>query len=308
MKNLKSMKKIFLSNIVLFSFLFLSSCKLAVFDPRGIIASQQRDLILTSLWLMLVVVIPVLVMTFVFSYKYRASNTKAKYDPNFEHNNVLEVIWWTVPIIIIAILATITWKTSHSLDPYRPLESKVRPIEVQVVALNWKWLFIYPEQGIASVNFLQFPVNVPVNLKITAEAPMNSFWIPKLAGQIYAMEGMQTLLHIMADTPGSYDGLSSNFSGEGFNGMKFIAKASSPLEFNEWVAEAKRSLQSLSQERYGELVRPSSYDKVQYFSSVEEGLFVGIMMRFMMPVGTGESCHQPHSLSPSQSESELDSH
>jgi cytochrome o ubiquinol oxidase subunit II len=279
------MRKINLFSILalLSSLIFLGGCKLAVIDTKGIIAAQQKELMFTSLGLMLIVVIPVIILTIVFAYKYRASNQKVKYAPNLDQNHLLEVIWWTIPVIIISILAVITWKSSHTLDPYKPLESKVKPIEVQVVALDWKWLFIYPEHGIASVNFLQFPVHVPVNFKITAQAPMNSFWIPRLAGQIYAMEGMQTLLHIMAEVPGSYEGLSSNFSGRGFNGMKFIARASSEREYMDWIAAMKNAPDRLTKERYQQLAKPSTDEKIQGFSFVEEGLFMGIMMQYMMP-------------------------
>jgi len=271
-----------LVSLLLTSF-YLTSCKVAVFDTKGPIAEQQKDLIFTSVWLMLIVVIPVIILTLFFAYKYRESNKSAKYTPDYDQNHTIEVIWWTVPIIIVTILAVITWNSSHSLDPYKPLESKEKPIEIQVVALDWKWLFIYPEQGIASVNFIQFPVNIPINFKITAQAPMNSFWIPQLAGQIYAMEGMQTLLHLSADHPGSYEGLSSNFSGVGFNGMKFIAKATTQSEFDGWVESVKKGSERLSKERYDQLAKPSSDEKVQTFSSVEEGLFMAIMMRYMMP-------------------------
>ncbi len=265
----------------------LTGCNIAVFDTKGLIAGQQADLIVTSLLLMLIVVIPVIILTFVFAYKYRASNTKAKYTPDWEHNTLLEVIWWTIPILIIIVLAVITWKSSHELDPYRPLQSEVKAIEVEVVALDWKWLFIYPEQGVASVNLVQFPINVPVNFKITAQAPMNSFWIPRLAGQIYAMEGMQTKLHIISHTPGSYEGVSANFSGEGFNGMKFIARASSSEDFTHWIDSLKHAPDSLTQERYEALAKPSSDNPVKYYSHVPAGLFMGIMMQYM-----DASCHQ----------------
>ena len=276
----KNLRSFFL---ILYGALLLNGCNIAVFDTKGLIAAKQADLIITSVMLMLIVVIPVFILTFVFAFKYRASNPKAKYTPEWEHNNALEVIWWTIPIIIIVILGVITWKSSHELDPYKPLVSDVKPIEIEVVALDWKWLFLYPEQGIASVNLAQFPINVPVNFKITAQAPMNSFWIPRLAGQIYAMEGMQTKLHIISDVPGSYEGVSANFSGAGFNGMKFIAKASSAEDFNRWVDSVKHVPDSLTQERYDALAKQSSNEPVRVYSQFREGLFMNIMMRYMEP-------------------------
>jgi len=283
------MKKIKFKNLLtyLISLFVLSSCKLAVFDPKGTIADQQKDLIFTSFWLMLIVVIPVIVLTLFFSYRYRETNKNAKYDPNWADNKYLELTWWSIPIVVIGVLAVIAWKTSHTLDPYRPLESKVKPLEIQVVALDWKWLFIYPEYNVASVNYLEIPQNVPINFKITAQAPMNSFWIPRLAGQIYAMEGMQTLLHLEANAPGSFEGLSANFSGRGFNEMKFLIKAGTNEEFKLWINSLKNSPERLTKERYDELAKPSEDDKVQNFSFVEENLFMNIMMKYMPPM----SCH-----------------
>ena len=271
--------------LLLFS---LTSCDIAVIDPKGIIAASQRDLIYTTLGLMLLVVMPVLVLTLVFAWRYRAS-AKARYEPEWDHNTLLEYIWWGIQILIIGVLAVITWKSSHELDPYKPLEQPGKPIEIQVVALDWKWLFIYPTENVAVVNFVQFPVGVPVNFKITAQAPMNSFWIPSLAGQIYAMEGMQTKLHIMASEPGNYEGVSANFSGEGFNGMKFFAKASSTEEYTRWIDSLRHSPDTLTRTRYDALALPSSNDPVRIYSAVADQLFLHIMMQFMMP-GCGNGC------------------
>jgi cytochrome o ubiquinol oxidase subunit 2 len=234
--------------------------------------------------LMLFVVIPVIILSIVFAWKYRASNTKAKYSPEFAHSTFLELIWWTIPIIIIAILAVITWTTSHRYDPYRPLDIKTKPIIIQVIALNWKWLFIYPEQNIATVNFVEFPANVPVRFFITADAPMNSFQIPQLAGQIYAMPGMRTELNLIAAEPGDYMGMSTNYSGIGFNGMSFNAKATTQEEFNAWVKSAQHSQQKLTQETYTQLAKPSENNPVATYSSVSKDLFNNVIMSFMMPM------------------------
>jgi cytochrome o ubiquinol oxidase subunit 2 len=266
------------------SAILLSSCKIAIFDTRGIIASQEKELIIIATLLMLIVVIPVFILTFIFAWKYRASNTSAKYTPEWAHNAVLEAIWWTIPCIIIAILATITWISSHNLDPYKPLNVKTKPIIIEVIALDWKWLFIYPEQSIATVNYVQFPVNVPINFRITADAPMNSFWIPQLGGQIYSMAGMQTKLHLIADTLGDYNGISANFSGPGFSGMKFIARVSSENDFKQWLKSVKKLSNHLTLETYNKLAKPSENNPIQYYSSVQDDLYNSIIMKFMMPI------------------------
>ncbi len=166
----------------------------ALLDPKGVVAQKERDLMVVAGLMTLVVVVPVFLLTFGIAWRYRATNTKAKYTPNWDHNIVLETIWWTVPTLLILILGGIIWKSSHELDPFKPLASTNEPMIIQVVALDWKWLFIYPDQQIATVNYVEFPENTPVQFHITADAPMNSFWIPQLGGQIYAMAGMSTQL------------------------------------------------------------------------------------------------------------------
>ena len=164
---------------------------------------------------------------------------KAKHAPDWEHNYIAEYCWWGVPIVIIVILAVTTWKSSHDLNPFKPIESEKKPLAIQVVALHWKWLFIYPEQGIATVNFVQFPEKTPINFEITSDAPMNSFWIPQLGGQIYAMPAMRSKLHLIANEIGSFRGVSANISGKGFAGMTFTAKSSSEEDFDAWVQSGK---------------------------------------------------------------------
>lgn len=201
------------------STVMLSGCNMVLMNPKGAIGVEQRTLIITAIALMLIVVIPVIFMAFAFAWKYRASNKDAKYSPNWSHSNKIEAVVWTIPIIIIAILGTITWKTTHELDPFKPIVTDKKPMTIEVVSLDWKWLFIYPEQGIATVNELAFPKDVPVEFKITSNSVMNSFFIPQLGGQIYAMAGMQTKLHLIGNEAGKYDGISSSFSGRGFSGM-----------------------------------------------------------------------------------------
>ncbi len=280
------MRVIFVAAVVgltIFFGAYIGSHNMGVFNPKGIIALAEMNLIITTTLLMLIVVIPVFVLLAVFVWRYRASNTKAKYTPDWHSNRALEIIWWTIPIIIISIIAGITWTSSHELDPYKPIVSNVPPITIQVVALDWKWLFIYPEQNIATVNFVQFPKDTPVNFKITADAPMNSFWIPQLAGQIYAMAGMDTKLHIVSNEEGEYAGVSANYSGFGFSGMKFIAKATSKEEFDKWVKEVRQSPNALSLDEYNKLAKKSRNNEVAYYSSVAEKLYTMIIMKYMTP-------------------------
>lgn len=232
---------------------------------------------------MLVVVLPVFIITFAFAWRYRASNTKAKYTPDWEHNKLDEFVWWVVPFVLIVFLAIMAWQSSHQLDPYRPLDTDKKPLTIEVVALNWKWLFIYPEQHIATINLIKFPENRPINFKITADAPMNSFWIPQLGGQVYAMTGMTTQLHLIADGVGTYRGGSSNFSGEGFAGMRFTAQSIPENDFDQWVANAKRSANSLNLNTYNTLAKPSENNPVTLYSSVDNTLYDKIIMKFMMP-------------------------
>lgn len=268
---------------VVFLGVYVGTHNMGVFNPKGIIALAEMNLIVKTTLLMLIVVIPVFIMLAVFSWRYRAGNTKAKYTPDWHSNIMLEIIWWTIPIIIIVFIARMTWVSSHELDPFKPIVSNVPPITIQVVALPWKWLFIYPEQKIATVNFVQFPEDTPINFKITGDAPMNSFWIPQLAGQIYAMAGMDTMLHVMADEPGEYMGVSANYSGYGFSGMKFTAKATSQKEFDAWVQTVRQSPNALNSEEYEKLAKKSRNNSVAYYSSAEDGLYDKIIMKYMMP-------------------------
>ncbi len=263
--------------------LYLYSKNMVVLDPKGLIALQQRDLLLITTLLMLTVVVPVLVLAVVISWKYRAGNEKAKYDPNWDHSTALECIWWGFPCLIVILLSVLTFKSCLDLDPFKPLDSDVKPVKIQVVALQWKWLFIYPEHNIACVNFVQFPEKTPINFEITADAPMNSFWIPQLGGQIYAMPGMNTKLHLIASEIGDYRGSSSNISGNGFAGMIFTAKASDQEEFESWVRSVQGSSESLTLDAYDKLTLPTEYVPVSVYSLKDEHLYESIIMKYMMP-------------------------
>ena len=259
----------------------LSGCDMSVLDPKGQIAADEKSLIITATLLMLVVVVPVIFLTLYFAWKYRETNTEATYTPNWSYSHRIEAVVWAVPCAIILVLGTITWKTTHSLDPYKPLESTVKPITIDVVSLDWKWLFIYPDQHIATVNEVAFPANTPVNFRITSDTVMNVFFIPQLGSQIYAMAGMQTQVNLIADTEGVYDGLSTNFSGAGFPDMKFKAHATSQADFDAWVAKVKASPKHLGLDNYNDLAKPSEKDPVQYFSDVQPVLYAAVLDKYM---------------------------
>lgn len=251
-----------------------------VLDPAGAIGLAERGLMLHAVEFMLIVAIPVYILLFFFAYKYRAGNKKAKYAPDAEHGKLEELVWWVVPLEIVLVLGALTWGSTHQLDPRKPLDGAA-PLVVQVVALDWKWLFIYPEQGIATVNYLVVPVDKPVEFSITADAPMNSFWIPALGGQIYAMTGMATELNLVANEPGVYKGAGANYSGNGFAKMKFTASAVAPADFDAWVAGIKSATSTLSLQAYQELARPTIDAAPSYFADVEPGLFDAVIMQFM---------------------------
>jgi cytochrome o ubiquinol oxidase subunit 2 len=262
---------------------FMGSNNIPILDPKGVIAAQEKNLLVISALLMLIVVVPVIILTVLFAWVYRANNKKATYRPDWGHDHLAEILWWGIPSIIILILGVITWETSHSLNPFKPIQNEQKPVRIQVVALNWKWLFIYPEQGIATVNFIQFPVDRPINFEITADAPMNSFWIPQLGGQIYAMSAMRSKLHLMATEEGEFRGCSSNISGDGFAGMVFTAKVSSEEEFNDWVTVVKESPKKLNLEEYKELVKPTAYVPVSFYSLDKKDLFDYVVTQYSMP-------------------------
>lgn len=261
----------------------LSGCDMIMFHPKGAIAAEQIRLIIIATILMLLIVVPVVVMTLVIAWRYRASNTKAKYTPDWAHSVKLEILCWAVPCIIIAILSVIAWVTSHTLDPYRPLDSKTKPLTIQAIALDWKWVFIYPEQGIATINYIEIPENTPISFEITSQGPMNALWIPQLGGQIYAMAGMRTRLHLIASEPGIYDGSSANYSGEGFAEMAFKVKAEPAADFAKWVQTVKQAPGVLTGDLFNHLLEPSKNLPVQLFSSVQPNLFNDEVMKFMMP-------------------------
>ncbi|WP_076011638.1 ubiquinol oxidase subunit II [Alteromonas abrolhosensis] len=274
--------------------LTLAGCSGGVLDPKGQVGMDEKNLIILCTILMLIVVVPVIFLTLYFAWKYRASRDFEIYTPKWAHSTKIEAVVWSIPILIVVSLSVITWRSTHALDPYAPLEGQGEHLTVEVVSLNWKWLFIYPEQGIATVNELVFPANKPVAFKITSESTMNSFFIPQLGSQIYSMAGMETKLHLIADEPGTYKGISSNYSGAGFTGMKFNAIAT-PTEddFEAWVASVKQSQTSLTSGAYKQLAEPSENNPVTYFSKVDDGLFHNIVMKYMKDHGSMDFYNKP---------------
>lgn len=279
------LRQILLVGLVALSSLLLSGCHFAILDPKGIIAASEKKIFLDSIYLMLIVVVPVVIMSFVIPWRYRASNTKATYRPDWAHSTIMEVIWWTIPCIIIVILSVWTWIYTHSLDPYRPLSEDKNTIMVEAIAMDWKWVFIYPEQHVATVNYMEIPVNKPVRIFISSDAPMNSLEIPRLAGQIYAMTGMQTKLNLMATSTGVYTGLSTNFSGNGFSGMNFKVHVVKESEFDAWAKQIRQSsAKVLDVNAYNALTKPSENNPVEYFSNPVRGLFTMSVVKYMGPM------------------------
>ncbi|RTR02853.1 ubiquinol oxidase subunit II [Halomonas nitroreducens] len=263
--------------------LLLAGCSSALLDPKGQIGEEQRTLILTAFGLMQIVVVPVIVMTLLFAWRYRRSNRDATYQPDWAHSNKIEAVVWLIPCVIIAFLAVLTWYTSHSLDPHKPIaaDDGEEPMVIEAVSLDWKWLFIYPEQGIATVNELAFPEDTPVRFRVTSGSVMNSFFIPRLGSQIYAMAGMDNDVHLIADEQGTYPGRSTNYSGAGFSDMTFDAHVGSEEDFDAWVTKVRESSESLTfPEEYYELAAPSEDTEIQYFSEVSPSLYESIIKSF----------------------------
>lgn len=259
----------------------LAGCHLALFDPRGDIGMQERHLIVVALGIMLAVVIPVIALTLFFFWRYRDTNKQATYAPTWAHSTGIEIVVWGIPCVIVVFLSVLIWGTTHALDPYRPLTSNAQPVRVQVVALNWKWLFIYPDYGIATVNQLVVPAKTPINFQLTADSIMNSFFIPSLGSQVYAMAGMQTQLHLIADEPGTYRGMSSAFSGAGFSDMRFEVKAINDADFRAWVASTRHGSGTLTHDSYLTLARPSVNNAPATYATVDNDLFDEVVNQYM---------------------------
>ncbi|HEV8677208.1 MAG TPA: COX aromatic rich motif-containing protein [Candidatus Paceibacterota bacterium] len=253
--------------------------------PQGSVALSERDLMLQAFLFMLIVAVPVFGLIFFFAWRYRdrgaAANEKPDaplYTPDWAHSYLEELIWWAIPLEIVLVLAALTWGSTHALDPRKPLSAEP-PLVVEVVALDWKWLFIYPEQNIATLNYLEIPAGRPVEFKVTADAPMNSFWIPSLGGQIYAMTGMVNTLNLEAEAPGRFDGRSANYSGIGFADMQFVTQADATSTFDAWVSSVQQKYPALDSASYAALAKPATSSPAS-FGSVSPGLFGTIVGKF----------------------------
>ena len=282
--------------------LLLGGCKAVLLFPSGDVALQQRNLFYVATGLMLIIILPVMIATVIFAWRYRAKR-KARYDADWDHSTRLELVIWSVPLLIIIALGSVTWVSTHLLDPYRPLSrisadkpmpADVKPLTVEVVALDWKWLFIYPEYGFATVNELAAPVDRQIQFKITASSVMNSFFIPALAGQVYAMAGMQTMLHAVINEPGEYQGMSANYSGAGFSGMHFRFHGLEQAGFDQWVEQNRAAGGTLDRAAYLDLEKPSENDPVRRWATVDPDLYRLILNRCVQPGSTCMSDHMHH--------------
>ncbi|MGB2730632.1 MAG: ubiquinol oxidase subunit II [Methylovirgula sp.] len=256
---------------------FLAGCQFEVLDPEGPIGVDERSIIILSTCLMLIVVIPVIAMTLAFAWRYRESNTNATFTPDWEHSNRIEAVVWLVPFLIVAVLGYVTWTSTHKLDPYRAIAAAAKPIDVEVISLDWKWLFIYPDLKIASVNELALPVGTPVRFRLTSSSVMDSFFIPELGSQIYTMPGMETKLSLLASKPGTYEGISANYSGDGFSDMHFVARALPRADFDKWVATVRNAPQDLTMAAYHRLAVPSERVPVTYYGDVEPMVYHDVL-------------------------------
>jgi cytochrome o ubiquinol oxidase subunit II len=280
-------KKLFIGLIAiilasLYITLVLASENALVVHPKGIIASSELELIITNFLLMLVIILPTYFFLFTVVWKYCIKQENIKYDPDHSSSPISELLMWGLPALVVIVMSVVLWNATHHLNPYKPIESDKKPLLVQVVAMDWKWLFIYPEQGIATLNSLHIPEQTPIHFRLTADqAPMNSFWIPQLSGQIYSMTGMSTQLFLMADGPGEYVGKAVEINGEGYAGMTFGVKSTSVKEFEEWVAKAKESSLHLTKSAYSDLVKPTINKEVLLFSEVEKNLYQKIVDSYM---------------------------
>ena len=255
----------------------LGGCSEGVLDPKGPIASAERLILFNSLGIMLAIVIPTILATLAVAFWFRASNWRASYQPDFIYSGRLELLVWSIPAMTVLLVGGVAWVGSHDLDPRKPIDSSVTPVTVQVVSLDWKWLFIYPEQGIASVNKLVVPVATPIKFELTSSSVMNSFFVPQLGSQIYTMSGMVTRLHLQADHLGTYSGLSAMFSGDGFSDMRFTVDAVSDNRFAQWVRETHDTGPMLNAQSYADLAKPSKAIAPYTYRAVTADLFSGIV-------------------------------
>ena len=278
--------------VVLLGAATLGGCSQGVLDPKGPIAAAERQILFNSLGIMLAIVIPTILATLGVAYWFRASNTRARYMPEFAYSGRLEILVWSIPIMTVLLVGGVAWVGSHDLDPPKAIVSAVKPVRVQVVSLDWKWLFIYPDQGIATVNQLTVPVGTPISFELTSSGVMNSFFVPQLGGQIYTMAGMVTRLHLQADHTGLYRGMSANYSGAGFSDMHFDVDAVPAQQFAQWAAAARDSGPALDAQAYSELAKPSQAIAPFSYRAVAPGLFSSVVSSELSP------CDRPQCIPP----------
>ena len=279
------------SAFALVAVLALSGCcwrQAPVLAVQGPIALTERNLLFMAAGLMLIVIVPVFVMAFLFTWRYRVSNPKGRYTPDWTYSGRVDAVVWAVPALIVVAIAYLVWTNTHRLDPYKPLAAGGAPLRIEVVAEDWKWLFIYPAQKVAVVNELVFPSGRPVSLRLTSDTVMNSFYIPGLGGQIYAMAGMRTRLHLLANRPITLTGRNVQYSGDGFPDQYFGVHAVSDASFAAWIAQVKQSPKTLDAATYATLAKPSARFPVTYYSGYEHGLFDKILRKYTGPM------HHPH--------------
>jgi cytochrome o ubiquinol oxidase subunit 2 len=248
-----------------------------VLDPQGPIAAAERLILLNATAIMLVVVVPVIILTFAFAWWYRASNTRAEYAPEWAYSGRIELVVWSIPTMVVILLAGVAWIGSHQLDPALALESKVKPLRIQAVSLDWKWLFIYPDERVATVNQLVVPAGAPLEFVLTSATVMNAFFVPQLGSQIYTMPGMTTHLNLLADRAGDYPGLSSHYSGDGFSDMRFTVHAVSRAEYDQWLASTRSDSSPLNEDTYAQLARSSSHVAPSAYGAVDDRMFEHIL-------------------------------
>jgi cytochrome o ubiquinol oxidase subunit 2 len=263
--------------------LLLAGCNGGVLDPQGPVGRAERTILFNALAIMLAIVIPTILATLVFAWWFRAGNSRARYRPDWVYSGRLELLVWSVPTLVIVFLGGVIWVGSHDLDPARPLQSENKPLEVQVVSLDWKWLFIYPAQGVASVNQLVVPAETPIHFKLTSASVMNVFFVPQMGSMIYAMNGMTTQLHLLADRPGDFEGLSAHFSGDGFPDMRFVMRALPAPEFDAWAASLRGTGPALDRAAYMQLAIQSTDVAPATFGAIEPDLFQMIVTQALPP-------------------------
>jgi cytochrome o ubiquinol oxidase subunit 2 len=263
-------------------------------DPRGPVARDDLTILINATLIMLVIVVPTLLLAFWMAWRYRASNTKAEYLPNWSYSGRIEAVVWSIPILTIMFLGGVIWIGSYKLDPFRPLDSKVPPLEVQVVSLDWKWLFIYPQQGVASVNHLVVPAGTPVHFSITSASVFNTFFVPQLGSMVYAMPGMVSQLHLQADQPGQFYGRSAHFSGDGFSDMDFQVQSLSPAAFATWTSSARAHGPALNVPAYTQLAKQSQGVKPYDYGLVDPQLFNAIATQKIAPAPGPEPENSSH--------------